>query len=38
MSLSHWGIFDARDVPFAYWPLKWANSVDTEAHAEFFDT
>lgn len=31
MSVSHWGMFDARDVPFALWPLTWANGVDSEA-------
>jgi hypothetical protein len=30
MSLSHWGMFDAKIVAYALWPLVWANSVDTQ--------
>jgi len=33
LSISHWGMFDAKDVPYALWPLRWANDVDTEFDA-----
>ena len=28
MSLSHWGMLDASDVPHRYWPITWANFID----------
>jgi hypothetical protein len=30
ISISHWGMFDARSIPYEFWPLRWANDVDTE--------
>jgi hypothetical protein len=33
MSISHWGMFDAKNVPVEYWPLHWANDVDTQFDA-----
>jgi hypothetical protein len=30
MSISHWGMFDAKIVPYEYFPLFWANDLDTE--------
>jgi hypothetical protein len=30
VSMSHWGMFDARNIPYRLWPLLWANDVDTQ--------
>lgn len=33
ISISHWGMFDARNIPYRYWPLRFGNGVDTQFEA-----
>jgi len=30
VGISHWGMFDARDIPYRFFPLKWDGVFDTE--------
>lgn len=30
VGISHWGMFDARVIPYRLWPLTWDGELDTQ--------
>jgi len=30
IGISHWGMFDARKIPFKFFPLTWGHDMDEE--------